>query len=466
KKWEGIKDATSYGMVCPLMMPENPQGEMFVPHMYWPQNEHCQTVNIWTQHIDNKAKKPVMVWLHGGGFFAGSSIEQLAYDGANLSQFGDVVVVSLNHRLNILGFLDLSPFGEKYKNSANVGLADIVEALRWVKENIEEFGGDPENITLFGQSGGGMKITALMQIPDAEGLFQRGIVMSGVAGDFMPPCQGDGTAIVNAMLEVLNETDVEKLEKIPYEQLLQVYFIAAQKIQAMGGYVGNNPRIDDYYLGEPQMTEFTNQAKNTPLMVGTVFGEMSFAPVDYNKNKLSEEEMIEMIRDKFKDKTEDIIEAFHKAYPHKKIVDVLSIDTLFRPTTKQLVQAKSKYQQAPTYSYLFSLEFPCQNDKVAWHCSDIPFVFHNIDKVPVTTIPGVSEVLQDQICQAIVSFAYTGNPNHSGLPHWSSCRESDEFTMIFDRTCEVRHNFDTELMKILKEVLPKISIADLLASAT
>ena len=164
-----MKDTTSYGMVCPLLYPEKPQGEMLVPHMYWPQDEHCQTVNIWSQEIDEKAKKPVMVWLHGGGFFAGSSIEKLAYDGANMSHYGDVVVVSLNHRLNILGFLDLSPFGKKYKNSANAGLADLVEALHWIKDNIAQFGGDPDNITLFGQSGGGMKISALMQIPDAQG---------------------------------------------------------------------------------------------------------------------------------------------------------------------------------------------------------------------------------------------------------------------------------------------------------
>ena len=143
--------------------------------------------------------------LHGGGFFAGSSIEKLAYDGANMSHYGDVVVVSLNHRLNILGFLDLSPFGKKYKNSANAGLADLVEALHWIKDNIAQFGGDPDNITLFGQSGGGMKISALMQIPDAQGLFHKGMIMSGVAGDFMPPCQGgDGTLIVKALLEELN----------------------------------------------------------------------------------------------------------------------------------------------------------------------------------------------------------------------------------------------------------------------
>lgn len=171
--WEGVKETASYGFVCPLLTQDTPTGELLVPHRYWPQDENCQNLNVWTTALDKTAKKPVMVWLHGGGYAAGSSIEQAAYDGSNMAVQGDVVVVSVNHRLNILGFLDLSPYGEKYRNSGNAGLADLVAALRWIHDNIEEFGGDPENVTLFGQSGGGMKVTGLMQIPEADGLFHK-----------------------------------------------------------------------------------------------------------------------------------------------------------------------------------------------------------------------------------------------------------------------------------------------------
>ena len=153
KPWTGIKDALAYGYVCPLLKQDEPNMEVLVPHRYWPQNEHCQNLNIWTQSLDPDAKKPVMVWLHGGGFSAGSSIEHVAYEGDHLSEFGDVVVVSVNHRLNILGYLDLSPFSEKYKNSANAGNADMVAALQWIHDNIANFGGDPENVTIFGSSG-------------------------------------------------------------------------------------------------------------------------------------------------------------------------------------------------------------------------------------------------------------------------------------------------------------------------
>ena len=131
-KWEGVKDATSYGFVCPLMAQDTPSAELMVPHRYWPMDEHCQNLNIWTTDLNPQAKKPVIVWLHGGGYFAGSSIEQVAYDGRNMAVNGDVVVVSVNHRLNILGYLDLSPFGKKYENSGNAGHADLVAALQWV----------------------------------------------------------------------------------------------------------------------------------------------------------------------------------------------------------------------------------------------------------------------------------------------------------------------------------------------
>lgn len=465
KKYEGVFEATSYGRVCPLMMQDNPTGELMVPHMYWPTNEHCQSLNIWSKDVT--AKKPVMVWIHGGGYFAGSSIEQLAYDGANMAQDGDVVVVSLNHRLNILGFLDLEPFGKKYKNSANAGLADIVAALKWIKANIAAFGGDPDNVTLFGQSGGGMKISALMQIPEAEGLFHKAIMMSGIAGTFMPPCSnGDGTMIVTAMLEKLNipVEEVEKLETVPYEDLVKAYMASVPEVASQGGYVGNNPRIDDYFLGEAHMTHFTKQALNTPVMIGSVFGEFTgFAPKPYNKNEMSEEEMITIISQAFGDKTKEIVEKFKVAYPERKIIDVLSIDTLFRPLKKAFIQAKAEHEESPVYSYVFSLDFPVHHGQTAWHCSDIPFFFNNVDKVPSAHIEGVSERLQSQMFGAFMAFAHTGNPNHEGIPTWEASKPNDEVTMIFSDECRVAHNFDNQLLADLKEVLPELTLEMMMA---
>ena len=465
--WEGVKETTSYGKVCPLLIPENPTGELLIPHMYWPTDEHCLSANIWTQHLDNQAKKPVLLWLHGGGFFAGSSIEQLAYDGANLSQYGDVVVVSINHRLNILGFLDLEPFGEKYKNSGNAGLADLVQALKWIHDNIAEFGGDPDNVTLFGQSGGGMKITALMQIAEAAPYFQRGIVMSGVAGNIMPACKGNGTAIVTAMLKELNipVSEVDKLQTIPLPMLQMAYLKSVPALMAKGEYVGNNPLINDYFPGEPQVSHFTDKAKKTPLIIGTTYSEVgSMNPAPFNKYELTEAQMDTILTQRFKDHTPTIKEEFKKAYPHKKVVDALYLDPFFRDASKELIDAKAKYSEAPTYSYVFAYEFPCNHGRCAWHCSDIPFVFHNTDKVPVANTPGITDKLEDQISKMVVQFAYTGNPNHPGIPEWKPATDGHEVTMVFDKECYTAENLDTNLLKAYHEALPEVTFAALMAA--
>ena len=189
--WEGVKETTSFGYVCPLMDMDRPNGELLVPHRYWVMNEDCQNLNIWTPGLDGK-KRPVMVWLHGGGFFAGSAIEHIAYEGENMCKEGQVVVVSVNHRLNVLGYCDLSDFGEEYANSGNAGTDDLVAALKWIHDNIERFGGDPENVIIFGQSGGGAKVTTLLQTPAADGLFAKGIVMSGVIGSTLGDSNGSG----------------------------------------------------------------------------------------------------------------------------------------------------------------------------------------------------------------------------------------------------------------------------------
>lgn len=190
--WDGVKDCLAYGKVAPTIEGRGTAYEtmgILVEYRWMPEDEDCQYINVWTQSIDGSQKKPVMVWLHGGGFFCGSSIEFNAYEAENLCKDGGVVVVSLNHRLNILGFLDLSDYGEQYHNSGNLGMEDIVAALRWVQKNIASFGGDPDNVTIFGHSGGGMKCTALMQIPAAAGLFHKAVIPK--RGEFERCVQGD-----------------------------------------------------------------------------------------------------------------------------------------------------------------------------------------------------------------------------------------------------------------------------------
>ena len=186
--WEGIKGAQVWGPVCPIPQATSVGSDDVVfPHRFWVENENCQVLNVWTQSLSTNAKKPVMVWMHGGGFTNGSSMESYAYDGKTLSEFGDVVAVSVNHRLNIIGTLDLSAYGPEYANSRYTGMADLVAALEWVRDNIESFGGDPGNVTIFGQSGGGGKVTRLMHMPAARGLFHKAISESGGSLNYRIP---------------------------------------------------------------------------------------------------------------------------------------------------------------------------------------------------------------------------------------------------------------------------------------
>ena len=216
--WEGIRKARAYGKTCLIpTQTEVGNDEAYWPHRYWIQGDDCQNLNIWTQTLDTEAKKPVMVFLHGGGYTNGSSIESAAYDGANLSDYANVVVVTLNHRLNALGFLDLSAYGGDLSGASNLGVKDLVAALQWIQDNIEQFGGDPENVTIFGQSGGGSKVLTLMHTPAAEGLFQKGICESGYLA---PVSKEDAQNAAAATLEKLgiSEDNAGEIKNVDYQR--------------------------------------------------------------------------------------------------------------------------------------------------------------------------------------------------------------------------------------------------------
>ncbi len=454
--WEGIKDALSYGYVCPMLQKETAVGELMVPHRYWPKDENCQYLNIWSPSLDQDAKKPVLVWLHGGGFSAGSSIEQIAYDGENMCRFGDAVIISLNHRLNILGYLDLSPFDQKYSNSGNAGNADIVAALRWIHDNIAQFGGDPENVTIFGQSGGGMKVWTLMQTPSADGLFHKAVIQSGLIDGFVMSKPQNGKKIVKALLDELKieEQDVNKLETIPFEILAQAYQKVSPELGKAGEYIGESPIPNDFYLGDPRIIGFTEHAKTIPVLIGSVLAEFAFVPGIANKYSLSENAIKEMISQKYGKYSDELISLFHAAYPDKHTTDLLFYDSLFRSPTRDFIEKKAVHTEAPTYSYLFAFEFPYDDGKAAWHCSEIPFVFHNTDKVAICNVPDISDKLEEQMCLAWINFAKYGNPNNELLPEWPACKPGDEAVMIFDQNCKVQHNHDKELVKLHYQVAP------------
>ena len=301
--WDGIKNAQVWGPVCPVPPMANVSPDEFVfPHRYWVENENCQVLNVWTQNTTPATKKPVMVWMHGGGFTNGSSIESYAYDGKTLCEFGDVVSVSVNHRLNILGTLDLAAYGPEYANSRYTGTADLVAALQWVHDNIEAFGGDPGNVTIFGQSGGGGKVVRMMHTPAAKGLFHKVVAQSGGSNNYRDtePAASIKTqqAIAAATLKNLGlaGTQIDKLKAVPYGELRAAGLAAQQAVAKELGITGRvawEVIADDQYV----MREFCDWAAAIPLMAGAVFSEQTgtLTRGDGRKNEWTQKEIDEKL---------------------------------------------------------------------------------------------------------------------------------------------------------------------------
>lgn len=450
EKWEGVKDAASYGFVCPLMTNDRPGGELYVPHRYWPMDEDCLNLNVWTPGLDSRAR-PVLVWLHGGGYEAGSSIEQAAYDGANMARLGDVVVVSINHRLNILGYFDLSDFGEEYANSANAGTDDIIAALRWIHENIDRFGGDPANVTVFGQSGGGAKVTTLLQSPAADGLYARGINMSGVIGPLLADEKGSGRELAEAVIARLGLSSVKKLETVDYRLLAKAYLELRPAFREAGKYTGCKPHPNRFYAGDPCAVGFREETRSVPLLVGSVFSEFfSFSPAPWDRASMSPAQQEEAVRAFVGNEgAEVLLPLFREAYPGRNLMDLLRLDYIFRAPEIEYIAKRSALNDC-TFSYLFDLDQPISGGTTPWHCSDIPYVFHNMDLVEHTHRPDgdnrAAERVQEQVFSAVMAFARTGSPACGPLPAWHPCRPGHEYTMLIGEEARERENFDHDLI--------------------
>ncbi|MFP4092002.1 MAG: carboxylesterase/lipase family protein [Cyclobacteriaceae bacterium] len=459
--WEGIRSSMTYGPVCPIEPTSsvNDEFEFVFQHNWGYHNEeNCLNLNVWTQGIQDGKKRPVMVWLHGGGFSAGSSIELPSYDGENLSKNGDVVLVSVNHRLNVLGFLDMSAYGDKYKGSANAGLLDLVAALEWVRDNIEQFGGDPSNVTIFGQSGGGGKVTSLMSSPKAKGLFHKAIVQSGsYVRNFTDPAVAQKVSA--AILEELNipAGEVEKLQEVPYLELNAAARVAQKKVEEAlkaegkeGVGLGWGPVLDgDFLPYHPYEDAAMALSQDVPLLVGSTKTE--FMPFRPDSRGISMEEAKARLQEQYKSKTEAYLAAVKKAYPNTTLPsDYIDIDLRFRAGVIKQADMKATKGKAPVYSYMFSWESPVMGGVFkSMHCMELPFVFDNISRCQEMTGGGAeAHALAQKMSQAWISFAKTGNPNHAGLPRWPEYTPKNGANMIFDNKCEVKNHHDGELLQI------------------
>lgn len=456
--WQGIRSSMAYGPVAPTDITTRVSDETEFPfqHNWGFTNENCLNLNIWTPKINDGKKRPVMVWLHGGGFTAGSSMELPSYDGENLAKNGDVVMVSLNHRLNILGFLDMSAYGEKYKGSENVSITDMIMALQWVKDNIAAFGGDPSNITIFGQSGGGAKVSTLMSAPKAKGLFQKAIVQSG-SYLFNYTDKTIAQRVSAAVLEEFNlkPSQADSLQKISYEQLNAAGKRAVAKVQKQLTAEGKpsfgwSPVLDGNLLPyQPTQPEALALSKDIPLLVGSTKNE--FTPFNPSLRDITMDKVQTDLKARYGDKTQAYMSAVDKAYPGTKTPsNYVDLDINFRAGAIRQANEKSASSSAPVYMYLFSWQSPVLDGVFkAMHCMELPFVFDTINRSREMTGGGVqAQTLATKMSQAWISFAKTGNPNHSGLPNWPTYTEANGSTMIFDNINVIKNHHDKELLAI------------------
>lgn len=462
EKWEGVRSSRAYGPTCPQAERAGWRSDEIAFAFDWDDGypgEDCLRVNIWTKGLDKQQKRPVMVWLHGGGYSAGSGQELPGYDGANLARKGDVVVVTLNHRLNVLGFLDLSAYGEKYVQSGNVGLLDLVAALKWVHANIANFGGDPNNVTIFGQSGGGGKVSTLLATPAAKGLFQKAIVQSGSMLRTMESSYSRRIGAATVEILGLKSHNIDQIKEVPYKELLAAGEKAVaqvkKEVEKDGVHTfifGWAPTVDGVVL--PAQPEASIElSKDIPMMIGTTLHE--FCPSTYVPafRNATMEQVKKMLQDTFGKRTDEFIDVFKKTYPGCQPKDILDVDRIFRPNAIEQGNWKSAAQGAPVYMYQFAWESPALDGILrSTHCMEIPFVFDNIARSAAMTGGGKeAQALADKMSSAWIQFARTGNPNVAGLPEWTPYTKENGALMIFNNTCELKSNPDTQLMQFVAE---------------
>jgi len=435
--WTGVRDAFELGPKCPqleMTLPPPMQAILDGIRSDPPMGEDCLCLNVWSANLGSSNQRPVMVWLHGGGFTAGSG-GSLVYDGTALAAKHDVVVVTLNHRLNIFGYLYLAELGgEEFADSGNAGMLDIVAALEWVRDNIAEFGGDPGNVTIFGESGGGMKVTALMAMPAAQGLFHRAIVQSGPFLRAVPRRRAtQATEIFLATLG-LKSSQVRELQNVPVERLMEA-------MPSMpGGLMALAPVADGRSLpGHPFDPAAPAISASVPLLIGsnsTEFTLFEMPPTD-----LDDATFLAQVKQRMRiddSAAGELIAAYKKA--HVNNIDAsLAFESDRFMRINSILQAERKAMQggAPVYMYQFSWKTPVLSGTLrSPHALEIPFVFDNVDLWTGLTGEGPERYpLADKMSTAWAAFAHLGSPGHNGLPAWPAYTSDRRSTMMFDNEC-------------------------------
>jgi para-nitrobenzyl esterase len=460
KPWTGVRDASELGHRSPQLL------SLFhgvVPHEVEVMDrdetmgEDCLVLNVWTPTLERGRKLPVMVWLHGGGFTSGSG-GFICYDGLHLAKNHDVVVVTVNHRLAALGYLYLAGLGsERFANSSNVGNLDIIAALEWARDNIATFGGDPGNVTIFGQSGGGGKVSSLMAMPAAHGLFQRAIVQSGASVKGISRDAASGNAERYLARLNLKPDQVEQLLTLPLDQLLKA------SNEGSGPPINWGPVVDGRTLpADPFDPVATAVSANVPLLIGTVETEVTFFPgqmLEPMDDATFHGKVKQLLRTANDADVDRVIAAYRKGRPDRANTDlylIMASDGGFRAGILLEAERKAEQTQSPVYAYYFTWRSPVRDGKLrTFHTLEIPFVFDNVDECQSMTGSGADRLpLADKMSKSWVAFARTGNPDHAGLPdRWVPYDNTRRATMIFNDKCELLNDPYGSEQRLLRSLM-------------
>ena len=431
--WTGIRKADHMGNRCP-QPPINMPGEMGTVLSFsdLPTSEDCLVLNVYTPRLHDHVKRPVMVWLHGGGFFLGSGGDKY-YEGSNLAGKNDVVVVTLNHRLAAFGYLYLGPdAGPEYAASHMAGMLDIVQALQWVRDNIAQFGGDPHNVTIFGQSGGGSKVSTLTAMPVARGLFHKAIIESGAA--VKVGTIADAVATRDKVLANLNmkSLDMDKLRSISTQDLMMA--------GAKAGLLAFFPAVDGKLLpANPFDPVASPLSAKVTIMVGSTKDEATnIFLTDPTWQTMTDADLLKRVAASVgPEVAPQVIEMYRAAAPNDKPMHLwtsIVTDQMFTHSSVLLAERKVAQHGAPVYMYKVNWESPVLGGKLrSPHAVELPFVFDNVDVSAglVGAGPGQDQMAA-MMSRTFAAFARTGNPNVKGYPEWPAYTTEQRATFIYD----------------------------------